>query len=168
MRSALFWRPMAPADLPAVGAIARASYPDHPEDAEIFHERLSLFPQGCFVLERDTAVVGYILSYPARFGDPPPLNQLLGSLPAHADCYYIHDLALLPPARGTGAAQQIIARVAALAAQLGFARITLVSVNGTVPFWTRSGFVPEHAPAIAAKLASYGGESAYLCAPSPA
>src|SRR3546814_10434423 len=71
--------------------------------------------------------MGYVISHPAVFGQPPKLNRLLGAIPAQADCYYIHDLALAPAARGSGATRDIVARIGTVAARLGYARIGLVA-----------------------------------------
>src|SRR3546814_15196467 len=93
---------MAVRELPAVNAIATTSYPDHIEDPAIFRERLALFPGGCFVLDGGAGIMGYVISHPAVFGQPPKLTRLLGALPAQADGYYIHDLAPAPAAAGSG------------------------------------------------------------------
>src|SRR3546814_2446540 len=95
----------------------------------IFRERRALFPGGCFVLDGGAGIMGYVISHPAVFGQPPKLNRLLGAIPAQADCYYIHDLALAPAARGSGATRDIVARIGTVAARLGYARIGLVAVN---------------------------------------
>src|SRR3546814_214883 len=159
---------MAVRELPAVNAIATTSYPDHIEDPAIFRERLALFPGGCFVLDGGAGIMGYVISHPAVFGQPPKLNRLLGAIPAQADCYYIHDLALAPAARGSGATRDIVARIGTVAARLGYARIGLVAVNESTPFWASRGFAPERSPDIVARLASYGAGSVYLSAPSAA
>ena len=71
------WRPMEPVDLEEVHSIADRTHPDHPEDFAVLAERRQLFPDGCKVLDRDGAIVGYAISHPWLFGAPPALNSLL-------------------------------------------------------------------------------------------
>ena len=91
------WRRMAPADLPAVMAIAAVVHPDYPEDEPVFAERLRLAPEGCHVLAGEGgALQGYLVSHPWPAGAVPALNSLLGAIPPGTVNWYIHDLALLP------------------------------------------------------------------------
>ncbi len=156
------WRAMTLADLPEVVAIADVVHPDFPEDAAIFAERLALHPGGCRVLERDGGIAAYVLSHPWAAGSCPPLNRLLGTLPEPAASYYIHDLALLPAARGSGAAPAIVAALAEHATRLGLAAMSLVAVNGSAGFWRRQGFAEADVPALADKLASYGTDARFM------
>ncbi|MBL8700030.1 MAG: GNAT family N-acetyltransferase, partial [Alphaproteobacteria bacterium] len=153
------WRPMAPADLAGVEAIGHLIHVAYPEDGAVFVERLALFPEGCLVLEDDHALVGYVLSHPWRHRAPPALNARLGRLPADADCLYIHDLAVLPDARGRGAAGEILRRLAQLAATMRLPAMALISIAGTSRFWERQGFIVVDAPELSAKLASYDADA---------
>lgn len=156
---------MTAADLPAVMAIAAAVHPAYPEEEAVFAERLRLFPQGCLVLGAAEGLLGYVMSHPWERAAPPPLNSLLGHLPARAGCFYIHDLALLPAARGSGAGGRAVAALANLALALGLPCLALVAVAGSSGFWRRQGFRERHAPALAAKLASYDDAALYLECP---
>ena len=153
------WLPMAVADLAAVSRIAAAVHPGFPEDDAVLDERRTLWPDGCMVLMRPDGPAGYVLSHPWTFGSCPPLNALLGRLPAGADSFYIHDLALLPAARGTGAAGAAVDLLAAAARRAGLARMSLVAVNDSGGFWRRQGFEALDLPGLDAKLASYGGDA---------
>lgn len=147
-------------DVRRVVDIASVCYPQHYEDMAIFLERLKLCPEGCFSLETDDGrVEGYILSYPWKAEGAPPLNQLVLRLPAGADVFYLHDLALMPQMRGQGHAASGLRKVLEAA---GDRPLTLVSVNGTVPFWTRLGFQVVDSPALREKLASYGEDARYM------
>src|SRR4051794_10781367 len=95
------WRPMSAADLAAVEQIAELIHQAYPESDAVVAERLTLFPEGCLVLGE--APIGYLVSHPGLVGRPPPLNCLLGGLPERPDCLYLHDIALLPQARGRNA-----------------------------------------------------------------
>lgn len=149
------WRAMTGYDLPAVQKIADQVHPGFFESAEVLGERQRLYRNGCYLLEIGEKPAGYVLSHPWRSGSLPALNALLGEIPADADTYYIHDLALLPVARRVGAASHIVGALIKHATAKGFASMTLVAVNGSAGFWEKRGFVVREAPEFAEKLKSY-------------
>ena len=151
----MHWRAMTTLDLPSVEAIAAIAHPAFPEASSVFAERLRLYPDGARLFEFGGKPSGYILSHPWRLGELPALNALLGEIPADADTSYIHDLALLNPARGTGAAAMIVGDMLRHARAAGFATISLVAVNGSLPFWYKHGFRAVAAPHLVDKLQSY-------------
>ena len=159
MTTLMEWRPLTAPDLPAVEAIAAIVHPDFPEDGAVFAERLALYPDGTRLFELDGVAAGYVLSHPWMLGELPALNGLLGALPEHADTFYIHDLALLNKARGTGAAAMIVGEIQRHARARGFASMSLVAVNGSLGFWHKHGFRAQRpsmlAPALVDKLAGY-------------
>ena len=156
------WRNMSAADLPAIMAAAAEVHPDYPEGEAVFTERLALHPAGCLVLAGGDGIGGYVLSHPWRFGQVPALDSLLGALPEDADAYYIHDLALLPGARGGGAASACVDRLAGHARGSGFMRMALVAVGNSAGFWQRQDFREAHDEALARKLASYDSAARYM------
>lgn len=166
MSNTIHWRPLTPSDLPAVEAIAAIVHPGFPEDAAVFAERQSLYPDGTRLLELDGVPAGYVLSHPWHFKQLPALNALLGAVPEHADTYYIHDLALLNKARGTGAAARIVGEIQRHARAHGFANMSLVAVNDSLPFWHKHGFralSPSVLSAeLLAKLASYEAAARFM------
>ena len=151
---------MAADDLSAVGELAARIHPSFPEDAEVFAERLRLYPEGCHVYANQNSLTAYVLSHPWRALDAPPLNSLLGELPAGLATYYIHDLALAGEARGTGAAAAIVDALTEHASKTGYRTMSLVAVNGSAWFWRRRGFARLDIAALADKLRSYGDEDA--------
>lgn len=156
------WRPMTAADAPAVAAIADRVHLDYPEDGAVFAERLSLYSAGCRVLDGGGDISAYIISHPWRHLEPPSLNTLLGQIPDDANTYYIHDIALLPAVRGTGAAGAVINDVLDKAAASGFMSASLVAVGGTEGFWSRYGFRELRDPVLDKKLASYDETARYM------
>jgi GNAT superfamily N-acetyltransferase len=154
------WRPMRADDLAEVERIADIVHADYPERPEIFAERFAMFPQGCFVTGG-----GYAIAHPARLGEPPALDGLMGGTPAGADALHVHDVALLPELRGRGLGSAALLAFRALAQAHGYARMSLVSVHGSGPYWARFGFADS--PASAA-LASYGAEARYMVCRSAA
>ncbi|MGY0710892.1 GNAT family N-acetyltransferase [Azospirillum argentinense] len=171
MRMNAGWRAMGPADLDRVMAIAEVVHPDYPEDRAVFAERLALYPEGCAMAEAFRAeaagpCIGYIVMHPGRLGVPPPLDSPLGALPEVPDCLYLHDVALLPAARGLGLGVAALERMNALAARQGFRWLALTSTPGARAFWDAQGFLPHDGGAgLAVKLASYGGGMTYMTKP---
>ncbi|WP_244670719.1 GNAT family N-acetyltransferase [Rhodoplanes elegans] len=152
-------------DLDAVLSIAAVVHPDFPEDLAVFAERLRLAPDGCFVLAGHTGPVGlagYLVSHPWHADTPPALDTLLSRLPDRPGSWYLHDLALLPAARGSGAGAAIVDRLAGHARASGFATMTLVAVGGSSGFWGRQGFSVVDDPALSQKLASYGETARFM------
>ena len=157
---------MTAADLRQVIAIAAEVHPSSPEEAAVFAERLRLYPAGCHVFDSAGLVAGYALSHPWCFREPPPLNSVLGELPARPSTYYIHDVALMPACRGGGAGSAIVEILVAQARGAGFANLSLVALPEPAEFWRRHGFrVIESADADAAlteRLRSYGRAARFM------
>jgi Acetyltransferases len=157
---------MAPADLPAVLRVAAEVHPGYPERDEVFAERLALHPGGCLVLEGDGDPLGYCISHPWR-GEPPALDTLLGALPPRPDTWYLHDVALLPAARGLGAPAALLACLRERAAAAGLLALALTAVNDSAPYWRRQGFevVPASDAKQREKLLSYGPDARRMVSP---
>lgn len=153
---------MTERDLAAVERIARKVHPAYPEDVAVPAERLRLWPEGCLVLEREGAILGYAVTHPWHARRPPALDMLLGALPLRPDTYYVHDVALLPAARGQGAAGRLVALLERIARTAGLDQMALIAVNGSVPFWQRQGFAVVDLPVLAGKLASYDAAARYM------
>ncbi len=150
---------MQPADLPEVKKIADRIHTSLPEDKAIFRERLHLYSAGCLVLETPGGLAGYAISHPWQLGAPPALNSLLGQFPVKPDSFYIHDLALVPAARGAGAANAAVSLLIAMAEQSYLPSLSLVAVGGSERFWQRQGFQP--APS-SKDLTSYGATARFM------
>ena len=156
------WRAMSGYDLAAVSAIASKVHPGFFEADAVLAEKHTLYRNGCYILEVAEKPAGYVLSHPWMLGSLPALNTLLGALPDEPDTFYIHDLALLPVARGVKAAGKIIAALTKHAEAMGFPTMSLVAVNGSVPFWEKQGFVAEERAELADKLAAYEADARYM------
>lgn len=156
------WRPMTAADLPIVHALAALIHPAYPENAAVFAERLRLYPLGCRVLERDGELAAYVVSHPWLHHAPPALNVLLGELPARPTTYYLHDLALMPEVRGSGASVQVVGALVEQARNEHLPSLSLIAVNGSAAFWQRQGFESVEDQALTDKLRSYGGDARFM------
>lgn len=156
------WRPMTEGDLDRVSEIAAIGFPDHFEGRDCFENRLGLNPAGCFVLDLETGLEGYLVAYPWRADAAPALNALIDAIPVDASLLYLHDLALTPAVRGRGWSKPAVQAVVDLAKTGGWPTVALVAVNDAVDFWRGHGFEVRQAPQMAAKLVSYGDDARYM------
>jgi ribosomal protein S18 acetylase RimI-like enzyme len=159
----LTWRGMLSQDLSRVQAIAAVVHPAYPESPQVFAERLALCPAGCLVLQDGRGeLVGYAVSHPWHQAQPPALDSLLGALPPAASTCYLHDIALMPEARGRGAPSRLLALLLAQARAAGLDEVSLVAVNGSRAYWQSQGFEALEVPALAAKLRSYDADACLM------
>ena len=126
------WQPMMLSDLANVNSIANTVWgTKFYESPEVFEQRFSYYPQGCWIYNSDA----YVFSHPSVLDQPPELNKKLSVFTPN--CYHIHDIALLPRVRGVGIATQIIKQL--LKTNI-YPYTTLVAVDGTQQFWESFGF----------------------------
>jgi hypothetical protein len=157
-----FWRPLSLGDLPEVNRIADAVHLDLPERPEVFDEKFRLYPQGCFALVQDAKLVGYGLSHPWTLNEIPPLDEFLVSLPNPAACLYVHDVVILPCARGHSMAEVLIGQLTDVVMRDGIGAMALVSVYGTHSLWGTMGFRGTSNPSLSQKLKTYGPTARYM------
>lgn len=156
------WRHLRPSDLPALVRLADEMHPDAHERAEVFQEKLHLFPEGCFALEGGDGILGYAISHPWMENDIPPLDAFLDRLPDAPDCLFLHDVAIAAEGRGRGAAATLIGRLADIAQRERLPSLALVSMYGTATLWRRLGFERFGSDALSARLANYGAGAVYM------
>lgn len=150
---------MTASDLDRASAISDAVHGRFTEPRQVYAERLALYPAGCFVLEGGGGIAGYLIAHPWRHQAPPTLGALIGSLPATPDSFYLHDLALLPAARGSGAGAAGTHLALDLAAKEELPSVFLLAVNGAETFWASRGFAKVTDAAVAAQ---YGDDVVYM------
>lgn len=145
-------------DATAIAALARAELGDYGEAAELYAERIALAPAGCWMLvdEADT-ILGHCISHPWRRRAPPAMHKLLGSLPANPDCWYLHDVVVAPPARGTKAVERLLPILSGIAARHNIATLALIAVGGADAYWSRQGFVATNGGA-----EGFGADAVYM------
>ncbi len=160
---------MTPADLDAVLALQQRCYGvGFLERREAFAAKLAVTDGlGCCWLVRrddDGAPLAYAVSLPVCEVTLPALDALHCERPASPTLLYLHDLAVAPEARSLGLASRLLARLTDSARALGLARMGLVAVQGSVPYWQRQGFAePASLTApLRAKLASFGAEARFM------
>lgn len=128
-------------DATAIAALARAELGDYGEAADLYAERIALASDGCWVLvdEADT-ILGHCISHPWIRRAPPAMHTRLGTLPSRPDCWYLHDVVVAPPARGTKAVERLLPILSGTAARHNIATLALIAVGGADAYWSRQGF----------------------------
>jgi GNAT superfamily N-acetyltransferase len=127
--------------------------PELHEGPEVF---MSIVKRGMsHSAENDAGVViGYALAHPIKdVGSPPGLgghDDDTDQEQQQQQHLFVHDVAVHPVWRGTGVASRLVDAVFKMA---GFKSVSLVSVQGSRPFWERHGFVDSGS---AANVDSYG------------
>ena len=161
-------RLMQAADLPAVLEIQAACYTEvTPESKTSLAAKLAASPSTCFIASFEGARVGYLISLPWEFSNPPLLNAKTCHLPASPDCLYLHDLAVAPTVRRVGAGRALVEAFLDQLAVSSFKRASLIAVQNSAPYWERFGFrAVAPAEALQAKLASYGLDVKYMERPA--
>jgi GNAT superfamily N-acetyltransferase len=158
---------MKPEDLPDVDRIQTRAYDKaFVEDLAVFADRLRRYPEGCAMCVADREAVGYLFSHPGRLASPPALNRRLANDDGatNDDCYFIHDIAVLPSHRGIGVARRLIEHALRVALKRGLTLVTLVSVQGSRGYWERRGFQPVVGPeeTLNHVRESYGDAACYM------
>ena len=157
------WQPLLAADLPRLCTIEAIVHPGLPERPEVMAEKLALYPDGCRKLMLGFDRVGSAIAHPWFSGRAPALDEFLGALPPRPGCLHMHDVALLPEARGHGAARAYVEHLAALAEAAGIHCLACVSVYGTAPLWSALGF--RSVTPTEGGLASYPSDAVYMQMP---
>lgn len=138
------WTPLEERHLPEVDRIADLLHPDLPEGPHVFRNRLEVFPRGCLAL--GDPPMGYCIMHPYALGEVPRLNATIET-PPNPTCLHIHDVAVLPEARGKGASAEAVRIALGVATEMGIDHLQLVSVHQTHPLWERLGFRESQSPA---------------------
>ena len=157
------WIPASPDSAATIAAIAVQVHPGHPERETVFANRLALYSAGCLLLVDDGSrnILGYVLAHPWKRDHSIMLDQIIEKLPIWPDCFYLHDIALLPETRGRGMGYAGIAAIEKIAHNERLPSISLVALSGALPFWTRNGFQPTGKPV----SPDYGPDARYLSKP---
>jgi len=153
-------RPLVRDDLEAALALQALGYPEALRDGpEAFASRIDIAPDHCRAVEQGGRLLAWLLSHPWRSFDPPTPDQVLA--PGGDACWYIHDLSVAPEGRGLGLGRALVENVLARCRP---ARSELIAVSGARPVWLRLGWrdAPDLPTALAAKVAAYGSEAAYM------
>lgn len=136
----LVTRAMGPGDLdPVFDLQCRAHGADYHEPRVALASRLAHGSGFCLVAELGRRPVAYLLAHPWR-GSAPVLHRPLRQDGA-ADHLFLHDLAVLPEARSTGAGKALVATLVKRTRSAGFGEIRLVAIAGADGYWLRQGWL---------------------------
>ena len=106
----------------------------HYDTKEIFVSRINLYPNGCWVAQNNNTIVGYLISHPWVVGDIPDINEIF-IIPNNSNCYYIHDIAILPKYRGNGYSRALLKNIIEKNNKL-----SLIALPRAISFWKKLGF----------------------------
>lgn len=152
------WVSIKQEDLREVDELGNSIHLEFPECFGVLEEKFCLFPSGCFKLVKEGKIVGYGISHPWLLDSIPLLNSFLGKIPENANCYYIHDIVLLPEDRGTNAIYDLIEIFEGIAEFMKLSHLVGVSVCRSSLLWKRLGFTERENN----DLESYGKLSKYM------
>lgn len=153
----LRWRTATEADVSEIFRISKIIHADIPERIETYREKITLSPKSCFAAVDGKAIRGYAIALPWMANEIPELDTLLGALPPHASALCIHDVALLPSARGQGLVEELMKLLDEAARRLGLHEIALAAVYGSEVSWYQYGFRrAEMSEKLKAQVATYG------------
>jgi GNAT superfamily N-acetyltransferase len=111
------------------------------ESNDSFRRRMEQFPEGCIACVNDRdELVGYMFCHPWKKDSIVPLNCEDLVIPNDADCFYVHDIAVIPSYRLRGIARSLMFMAIDMAAKHGFDEIKGVAVLGSHVHWIKLGF----------------------------
>lgn len=158
-------RSMTLADLSLVLGIQQRSYP------QAFHEPLAAFenklrqsPGSAWLAMSDEQAQAYLVTLPVDETHFPALHAAHWTPPVQAKWLYLHDLAVDPGHRGSGAGQRLIDQAIGHARLLGLEGLALIAVQGSQPYWERQGFqasLTNH-PVLLGKIRSFGNDACFM------
>lgn len=157
-------RPMQATDVAAIMHLQTFCYaPNLWETEQTVRQRLDLAPNECWVAEDAQGLCAYLFGYRSRLGCVTALDAVFTPV-ANGDCYYLHDLAVLPRMKGQGVGQALVNQALTCAQQQGIRSSALVSVQDSAAFWGRLGYrpMPVNDPEHADNLASYQTQAIYM------
>lgn len=134
-----------------------------PESRQSFLSKLVVSPETCVVAEDAGNVVGYLVSVPIEFSEPPTLNAENVRVPPAPDCLYLHDLAITPTYRSRGVGRLLVDAFFEAAHRRNLPQVSLIAVQNSSPYWARYGFTAVSVSAsLAEKIAGYGEKAVLM------
>lgn len=131
-------------DLARVLDLQRRCYPpQYHEPLGAFANKVQWSPDSGWLVVSSGQAVAYLVTLPVDEAHFPALHASDWRPPEQARWLCLHDLAVDPDHRGTGAGQRLIEQAFTHARQRGLNGLALVAVQGSQPYWARQGFRPE-------------------------
>ena len=153
-------RNVLPADWSSIEAIQVAAYTEiEPESPAVLRSKVEHSPETCFVAVSDAGqIAGYCLAHPWPAEGAPPLYTVSLS-PVDATNLFVHDLAVSAAFRGRGVAHALWEALHRVCRGKSFETATLVSIQGTSPFWAKMEFAPVPGAAVSP---AYGAGAVFM------
>lgn len=143
MSSSITIRQAGQKDIAVIHQIqCKAFEPRWHEPVSIFDGMLQAYPEGCFLIEKDSKPAGYLFCHPAEEGRKD-YEQAGWELTGQETCLYIHDLCVDPDFQGQGIARQAFEFVEGFSLSKGFRKLIGVAVGDVGPFWEKQGFTMQ-------------------------
>ena len=119
---------------------------DFLEEADVLKRKWEVSPDHCLVYRLESCdIAAYLLAHGWSSPKPPKLFELLTSSEGN-DQLFLHDLAVSKRLKGLGVGRQMVEQLIRQAKSTGYRKILLVSVQSSVPFWQKMGFVSMDEP----------------------
>jgi ribosomal protein S18 acetylase RimI-like enzyme len=151
-------------DLPSVLGVQSSCYFEvEPESEASLRAKLLASPTTCFIAEHKGKVVGYLIAVPSRFESPPEFDAPYYDVPPYPNALYLHDLAVAPEGRGSGAGKMLVTEFISRFRASELPRACLIAIQDSASYWERYGFhivMPSESPQ--AKIESYGNNAKYM------
>ncbi|NOL51033.1 GNAT family N-acetyltransferase [Pelistega suis] len=162
VQQSLTIRPAQEGDVAAICALQKQCYSEAFHENEIaFLSKINGAKGLCWVAENQGQLLAYLMSVPVKTPYIPCLNMENYQQPDGADMLYLHDMAIVPHARGLGLKRRLLDKVLAHAQQAHFRQAILIAVQNSVPIWEKEGFsiVDASVLELAEVLQSYGSDA---------
>lgn len=130
-------------DVPVVCSIAMDIWSGYGESRAIYENKFRASPKGCYVYEDNNDIKGYVISHPSNILSPPQLNTPLAEV--EVNCWFIHDIVVLPECRGRGVGDEIIQKILTDNPIVSLVACDDENVK-TKEFWMRYGFEVVETP----------------------
>lgn len=143
---------------------SRCYPPGYHEPLEAFENKVRQSPDSAWLATLSGQVHAYLVTLPVDEAHFPALHASDWSAPAQAKWLYLHDLAVDPGHRGSGAAQRLVKQAFDHARGVGLSGLALVAVQGSEPYWIRHGFQarPVTHTDLSESLRSFGPNATFM------
>lgn len=128
-------------ELPMILDVQQNAYAPHLlEHLATFERRYEMYSAGFMGAFHSEQLAGYSISFPWYSDVPIALDQPESDGSRLFDCYYMHDVAVMPEHRGHGIADKFVNNCFDDARHHGLGTIRMVTVQGGQHIWSRYGF----------------------------
>ncbi len=116
------------------------------EETDVLKRKWEVSPNSCLIYRVATGeIAAYLLAHSWSSPKPPKLFEPL-PICEQSEQLFLHDLAVSKRLKGLGVGRQMVEQLISLARNAGYKHILLVSVQSSVEFWQKMGFVSLNAP----------------------